>query len=161
MAGSIWIYNSELLPWLGVFRYLIPCHCTGWGHLNQEWFRGHDLHTDTRTQPFIVKDAMITLIYNSPAKEPETFLVPQVIIASPIGLSWARLVPSGIWMPGLIPLHVRHSQLLSEKSRGSQIITNCFLWHIHTRDPDALSVFSPRVILSISLCLSQLDRRWL
>ena len=36
-------------------------------------------------------------------------------------------------MRSLIPLRVGHSQLLSEKSGGSQIITNCFLWQIHTR----------------------------
>ena len=29
------------LPWLGVFKYLIQCHCTGWRHLNVyiiKWF---------------------------------------------------------------------------------------------------------------------------
>ena len=49
-------FKSESLPWLGVFKYLIQCHCTGWGHLNQKWWNDRTWQTDRRTQPFIVKD---------------------------------------------------------------------------------------------------------
>ena len=43
---------------VGVFKYLAQCHCPGWGHLNEknDEMTEHDTHTDTRTQPFIVKD---------------------------------------------------------------------------------------------------------
>ena len=34
LTGSIYIFKSMPLPWLGVFKCLIQCHCTDWGHLN-------------------------------------------------------------------------------------------------------------------------------
>ena len=46
------------LHWLGVFKYLIQSHCTDW------WQDGRtDRHTDTRTQPFIVKDRCKSVEY--------------------------------------------------------------------------------------------------
>ena len=46
------------LPWLGAFKYLIQYNCPGWGYLNiyiSITALAGDV-TDTRTQPFIVKD---------------------------------------------------------------------------------------------------------
>ena len=34
LARGIKIYKSIPLHWLGLFKYLNQCHCTGWWHLN-------------------------------------------------------------------------------------------------------------------------------
>ena len=36
LTGGIKIFTSMPLLWLRVFKYLIQCHCTGWGHLNEK-----------------------------------------------------------------------------------------------------------------------------
>ena len=52
------------LHWLEVFKYLYQCHCLGWGYLNQKWWNDVTyLLTDTRTQPFIVKDNVSQKMY--------------------------------------------------------------------------------------------------